>query len=126
MTIGTIPLNTGKAPMREQSVEFPWPPSCLSPNSRKDRRGTTESRRNYKMAWRAIAKHKLRGTHLDITFHPPDGRRRDLDNMFGAIKYGIDGLALAMGVDDSVFSFTIRRAEPRKPHGCVVVEVRHG
>jgi len=111
-------------PNKRRTVEFPWPPSCLSPNSTKDRRSTTETRRNYKMAWSAMARHKLRGTHLDITFHPPDNRRRDLDNMLGSIKYGIDGLAIAMGVDDSVFSFTIRKGEARKPHGCVVVEVR--
>ena len=101
---------------------LPWPPKSLSSNSRKDRRYTGEDRKNYKRTCWAIAKEaKFRATHLDITFHPPCGRKRDLDNMLGHIKYGLDGVALAMGCDDSEFSFTIRKGEPMRPDGAVVV-----
>jgi len=105
-------------------VELPWPPPCLSPNSRKDRRGTTRTRKNYKGTWWAIAKAaKFQPTdHLVITFHPPDKRARDMDNMLGAIKYGLDGLALAAGQDDSEWSLTIRKGAPRSPVGMVVVQ----
>ncbi len=50
--------------------------------------------------------------HLDITFYPPDRRKRDLDNMLGAIKYGLDGIAKASGVDDYGWSLTISRGVP--------------
>ena len=54
------------------------------------------------------------GAHLDITFYPPDRRKRDLDNMLSAIKYGLDGIALASGVDDYSWSLTISRGVPMK------------
>ena len=41
--------------------------------------------------------------HVRVTFHPPDMRARDLDNMFASIKGGLDGLADALGIDDSWF-----------------------
>lgn len=40
---------------------------------------------------------------LCITFIAPDNRRRDLDGCHGAIKHYLDGVALALGIDDSQF-----------------------
>lgn len=101
---------------------LPWPPKALSANSRKQHRYTTSERKAYKNdCWIATKEAKFRATHLDITFHPPCGRRRDLDNMLSSIKYGLDGVACAMGVDDSVFTFTIRKGEPFRPHGQIVI-----
>ncbi len=40
---------------------------------------------------------------LEITFHPPDERRRDLDNCLASIKLGLDGIAEALGIDDRHF-----------------------
>lgn len=48
-----------------------------------------------------------------IIFHPPDKRHRDLDNMLASIKYGLDGIALAWGVNDKDFKpITIDIGEP--------------
>lgn len=107
-----------------QTVTFPWPPTCLWPNSRKDRRGSTDVRAGYKRTWWATAKEAKAkpGQHLHITFCPPTAARRDLDNMLGAIKYGLDGLALAVGQDDSEWGFTIRRGDPVKG-GAVIVQI---
>ncbi len=96
-------------------VSLPWPHPCLSPNSTKDRRGKTGIRRRYiQSCWAltlgACINRDL--THLDITFHPPDKRRRDLDNMLASIKYGLDGVAKALGVDDYEWSMSIRRGDP--------------
>lgn len=33
---------------------------------------------------------------------------------------------LAMGVDDSTFTLTIRKADPVRPDGCVVIEASEG
>ena len=101
---------------------LPWPHKDLSPNSRKDRRYTGDKRKGYKQACWALTKEiQFRASHLDITFCPPDGRRRDLDNMLGSIKYGLDGVALAMGCDDSEWELTIRKGEPCRPDGCVII-----
>ena len=106
-------------------IKFPWPPRTLSPNSRKDRRYTGKDRKAYKEAWWALTKARESrpfSQHLIIRFCPPDGRKRDLDNMLGSIKYGIDGLALALGIDDYHFSFEIYRDKPEKPDGAVYVQ----
>jgi crossover junction endodeoxyribonuclease RusA len=104
------------------TVTLPWPPKALSANSRKDRRYSTAERKQYKQdCWVLTKEAKFRAFHLDITFHPPDGRRRDLDNMLAGIKYGLDGVAAAMGIDDSFFEFTIRKGEPVRPHGAIVI-----
>lgn len=113
--------------MTEHLIRLPWPPKELSANSRKDRRHTTDKRASYKQhCWTAC---KAAGAtidpnaHLQITFYPPDRRRRDLDNMLTSIKYGLDGVALAADVDDYGWSMSIKRAEPVKG-GCVLVHVR--
>ena len=101
---------------------IPWPHKDLSPNSRKRHRHSTDTRKAYKKACWVLAKEaKFQARHLDITFCAPDGRRRDLDNMLGAIKYGIDGIALAMGCDDSEFEYTIRKGKPCRPDGAVII-----
>lgn len=105
------------------SVLLPWPPKELMPNRKKQHRYTRDIRKKYKEACWALAREaRFRAEHLDITFHPPCGRRRDLDNLLAAMKAGLDGLALAMGVDDSEFTFTIRKGDPKRPDGCVVVK----
>jgi crossover junction endodeoxyribonuclease RusA len=68
---------------------------------------------------RAVAKRKCKEALLGgklkrgdtlrvtITFHPPElKRRRDLQNLIGSLKYGVDGIADAVGLDDSVFELT--------------------
>jgi crossover junction endodeoxyribonuclease RusA len=39
--------------------------------------------------------------HQFLTFCPPDHRRRDIDNLLSSSKAFIDGIFLALGVDDS-------------------------
>jgi crossover junction endodeoxyribonuclease RusA len=41
--------------------------------------------------------------YLFIEFVPPDRRRRDDDNLIGCFKPGRDGVAEALGIDDSRF-----------------------
>jgi len=40
---------------------------------------------------------------LSLLFLTPDGRKRDADNMLAASKALLDGMAAALGVDDSRF-----------------------
>lgn len=107
-------------------IHLPWPPRELSANSRKDRRATTDKRKSYREAgFYAASEAKVKvpeNASLSIMFFPPDRRRRDLDNMLSAIKYGLDGIALASGVDDYGWSLSLERKEPIKG-GAVLVQV---
>jgi len=108
-------------------ITLPWPPSCLSPNSRTDRRASSTSRIKYRGDATLLARpHRADyHPHLVITFHPPNNRRRDLDNMLANIKSGLDGIAAGLGVDDADWSLTIRKGEPIKG-GAVVVRFDPG
>lgn len=60
---------------------------------------------------------------LSVTFHEPDKRLRDLDNLLSASKSAIDGIATALTVNDKNFSpLTIKRGDVVKG-GQMVVEV---
>jgi crossover junction endodeoxyribonuclease RusA len=59
-----------------------------------------------------------------IAFYPPDRRRRDDDGMVGSFKHARDGIADALGIDDSRFKphyFFEERGAP----GRVEVEFIH-
>jgi len=102
---------------------FPWPDARLNPNKRFDRRALIAIKAAQKREWwtLALAQGLRGGNHLRLTFCPPDHRRRDRDNLLASIKSGLDGLALALGVDDSEWDLTVRRGAPR-PGGAVLVE----
>lgn len=108
------------------TMEFPWPPRALSPNSRKRHIHATSERKGYKDAWWALTKkaHPWPISEvLEITFCPPDGRKRDTDNMLASIKSGLDGMALALGVNDSQFTeIRLIRGAPQRPAGAVFVK----
>ena len=95
-------------------ITLPWPPSCLSPNSRTDRRASAKSRAKYRNDAMILARVAKADYHpnLVIEFRPPDRRKRDLDNMLASIKAGLDGIAQGVGVDDSEWALTIRKGEP--------------
>jgi crossover junction endodeoxyribonuclease RusA len=89
-------------------IVLPWPPKELSLNARVHRQVRARIGAKYRETcfWLTKeAQERLSGdrVHLTITFVPPDRRRRDLDNMHSSMKYGLDGLADALGVDDSIF-----------------------
>lgn len=114
-------------------IELPWPDPVLSPN------------------WTGKLRHKLRakvlacdtayylvlealqagGLSLDgdrtdiplqVTFYPPDRRRRDRDNFQAALKHQFDGIALALGVDDALFRPVYEWGAINKP-GRVIVTI---
>jgi crossover junction endodeoxyribonuclease RusA len=58
-----------------------------------------------------------------LQFFKPDKRARDWDNMLAAMKSGLDGLADAMGVDDSRWRLSFDVADETVPGGLVLVSV---
>jgi crossover junction endodeoxyribonuclease RusA len=112
-------------------ILLPWPPRELSPNARLH----WAQKRQVTKAWRKLAAYEtlaagVRKGDPDIpanikavfTFHPPDRRRRDLDNLLASCKPMIDGIADTIGRDDSTWQIELRKAEIRKG-GAVRIEL---
>ena len=114
-------------------LELPWPHPKLSPNSPGHWSRKAPLKRAYRARCRAIGElagvgvlaGSEKAVRVDLTFFPPDARRRDIDNMLASMKSGLDGLADAMGVDDSKWSLGIEVSDPVKG-GVVLVQVSAG
>ena len=101
-------------------VELPWPPRGLWPNARNHWAAMARAKRSYKNAAWALAtksKHPMPQARLCVhmAFCPPDNIRRDMDNMIAAMKAGLDGISLAIGVDDHLFNLTAEIGPVGKP-----------
>jgi len=112
-------------------LELPWPPKELSPNARVHYLTFARAKNAYRESAYWLAKQRDHGCTLSttfmgpialaFTFHPPDRRKRDLDNMLSSVKAGIDGIADALGVNDARFEYALRRSEPVKGGRVVIV-----
>lgn len=114
-------------------IELGWPAKPLWPNFRsRSHWPKTRALSVAKMEGFAVTRAALHGrpfVHNDeriafvITAYPPTKRHADDDNVTSAVKASRDGIAKALGVDDSLFDQRLQWGEPVK-HGKVVVEVR--
>lgn len=90
---------------------LPWPPSILSPNNRSHWAKKARAKAAYtNTAYCLTVGAKKRRTPpkdktlpVVITFRPPSKRHFDIDNCLASIKAGIDGVALALRVNDVQF-----------------------
>ena len=112
-------------------INLPWPDKRLNPNARIHWAVKARAVKAYRDACRVLAIQsgacKLSSDGklpVRVTFHPPDKRRRDRDNMIGSFKAGADGVADAIGVDDADWLVTYDVGEPR-PGGVITVEIDH-
>ena len=108
---------------------LPWPNPKLSPNARVHwsvlaREKKKAKRDAYYAALEAGVK-KIEADKVNVTvkFFPPDKRRRDSDNAIASMKAAIDGISLALGVDDSRFGLSFQWAGEIKMNGMVKVEL---
>ena len=105
-------------PRSELEVVLPWPPPDLSPNARLHWSKAAKVKRRYrKTCWgeTALALSRARKANVrmwcapdqrlrvELQFFPPNRRSRDIDNLVASMKAGIDGIADALGIDDSNF-----------------------
>ena len=116
------------------TVTLPWPDASLAPNRKNGQHwGSTHAakiRRLVDARYLALAAMRQQGyapppgtLPLVVTFHAPDKRRRDLDNLLSSLKADFDGVSQALGVDDQLFEpITLRRGPAARP-GKVVLEV---
>lgn len=113
-------------------IELPWPSPNLMPNRANGNHWskTSKLRKDARMEAWLIAKPLVRGyvpmaneIALKLVFIQPDERRRDRDNLLASFKNSIDGIADALGIDDSRFNpVTISREFGSKP-GCVRITI---
>ncbi|RMC33744.1 hypothetical protein [Paracoccus alkanivorans] len=110
-------------------IKLDWPSQPCWPNRKANWRDNRASRSIQKDAafytaigkgWQKPGPH-VRGVHLSLTFCAPSQRRFDLDNALAAMKGAIDGLSACLGVDDSRFTYTLRRGDPSRDGGVIVV-----
>jgi crossover junction endodeoxyribonuclease RusA len=90
------------------TISLPWPAKALSPNARvhwsvKHRQAKAAKELGYWLAQQYSTMPLREADALDVivTFYPPDNRKRDGDNLLASIKSHLDGIALAVGIDDS-------------------------
>lgn len=115
-------------------VVLPWPDRKLNPNYSKGRHwtSTTDERKRARAAARLLTLNVLLDNGweapsgevaLRIVFMAPDRRHRDRDNLLSALKPSLDGVADAMGVNDSQFNpITISREFGSRP-GSVIITI---
>lgn len=116
-------------------IVLPWPDAALAPNRSGGRHWTATRALKDKArddayalaraAWQRSGAVFGAGVYvpLRLVFCAPDRRRRDLDALLSSSKHALDGVAMALGVDDSRFEpVTLERGAVGRP-GEVVVEV---
>lgn len=110
--------------------ELPFPAKILWPNGRGHHMAKyRETKKHREWAHKAMLAELRGGKHdgtpvrLRATFHPKTANKVDEDNASASLKAYQDGIAQALGMDDSAFGQPIVHiAEPRKG-GAVIIEV---
>jgi Holliday junction resolvase RusA-like endonuclease len=117
------------------TITLPWPDAGLSPNARvhwsvKHRKTTAAKWGAYTLTRKEMRANEVlinqdpeKRAKFSVSFQPPTGARRDVDNLIASIKAACDGIALAIGIDDSRWQWSAPVVTaPRRP-GCVVVTI---
>lgn len=89
-------------------VELPWPSRTLHPNARPHWAKKASATKAARFAAREMAKPigRIEASAIKVTciFSPPPPKRnRDLDGLLSSCKAYFDGIADAIGIDDSRF-----------------------
>jgi len=111
-------------------IVLPWPPKELSPNARPHhmaKRRALNKARSWGFAAAKEARVSIAAGDvpviLTVTFCPKTRNKVDQDNAMASCKAYFDGIADALGVNDSLFRFREPvMAEPVKG-GQVIVEI---
>lgn len=112
-------------------LELPWPPRQLSPNARQHWATLAKAKKAYRARCAAIGRQAggralVAGRErlaVHLSFFPPNRRGRDWDNLLASMKSGLDGLADALGVNDSRWRLSMEIVDEPVRNGVVVVTV---
>lgn len=107
---------------------LPWPPAACSPNARGHWSKKSKAAKRYRadchlLTLLAKIKRPEGEVLLVLEFVPPDKRKRDDDNLVAMFKSGRDGLADALGIDDSIFATQVRISKETTKGGAVRVRI---
>lgn len=92
------------------SITVSWPDRRLSPNVQVHgaQKGSARKKQREEAFWLAkeakLSAPASERILVRLDFYPKHKNRRDEDNMQASMKGALDGLAKALGVDDSLFS----------------------
>lgn len=114
--------SVGQVQAETVRVILPWPHRNLSPNARVHWAVKARSVKNARHAARVLTLQALKlrrpdwsaGVLLHWNFHPKTANLPDGDNAEAACKSYRDGIADALGIDDSNFTTTYTMGEPVK------------
>jgi len=115
--------------MTEALFYLPWPAKALSPNARVHWSVLARAKKSakntafYLVKEAGIGKIEADSLSVQYTFYPPSRRAFDLDNALSSLKAASDGIALAVGVDDSAWTITIKKAGAIEKGGMVKVQL---
>ena len=114
--------------MTDIALMLPWPPKVLSPNARVHWATKSRAAKAYRNACFLLCRQASLAVPADrallsLEFIPPDRRRRDDDNCIAAFKSGRDGVAQAMGIDDSRFVTQLQISAETIKGGAVRVRI---
>ena len=108
-------------------LTFPWPPPPLKPNVKTHWATKAKSVKEYKEICFYLTKEQnlpeREYSEMHLTFIPPSKRHYDLDNLLASMKAGLDGMAMALNIDDRCFTkITIEKT--KEVGGMVKIELR--
>ena len=115
--------------MPTHKLFLPWPDKKLSPNARVHWAPLSKAKKkaksdSYHLALQSgLGKIDAESVTVKLTFYPPSRRHFDADNLLASHKAAIDGLSLAIGVDDSRFKVSGEMAGTIEKNGMVRVEL---
>lgn len=115
--------------MNKAELFLPWPDRTLSPNGRhhwsKVARAKKSARRlaYYTVLEAGLGRIDAKSITVRYCFYPPSKRRYDMDNLIASMKAAGDGIADAIGIDDSRWLLQIAPRGPIEKNGMVKVEL---
>ena len=115
-------------------IELPWPHKDLSPNARICYMALARLRKEAKNTAFMFARKAMHASkvghvrpagkiNVQLVPVPPTRASQDEDNLLAKMKAALDGIALAMKVDDKKFHFLEQVWLPAKKPGRVIVRV---
>lgn len=110
-------------------IFLPWPDRKLSPNARLHWAALSRIKRRAKNEAFWLTKQaglgKIEAESISVRYvvFPPDRRTRDQDNIIASLKAYADGIAEAIGVDDSKWNISIAPRGPVERNGMIKVEL---
>lgn len=111
------------------TVFLPWPDRRLSPNARVHWSSLARAKKAaknaayYTVLEAGVGKTLADSLSVRYSFFPPSRRAYDLDNLVASMKAAADGIALAIGIDDSKWNIAVSPRGPVEKNGMVKIDL---